>query len=305
MGRVLLGLALSLGCGGSNPEWESPQDAGDADTDSDSDSASTSDTASDSESDSDTPSDTGSDDSRSEGCGKGGATGLRDESLDVAGVTRTYLFSVPEGYDADVALPLIFGWHGAGGRGEDSRNHIRVEQASAGAAIFVYPDALPLPGFAAGWELDEAGRDVALFDALLELVSSDYCVDLGRVFSYGFSFGGYFSNSLGCFRADRLLAIAPIAGGGPPGGCEGTVSVWIAHNQDDDVVAFAEGETARDHWLVSNACGAESAPVDPAPCVEYGGCEEGRRVVFCAPETGGHGSHGYAGAAVWNFFTVR
>jgi hypothetical protein len=42
-----------------------------------------------------------------------------------------------------------------------------IESASAGGAIFVYPDGLPVGDGGTGWDLASSGIDMALFDALV------------------------------------------------------------------------------------------------------------------------------------------
>ncbi|MBL8941616.1 MAG: hypothetical protein JNK45_00650, partial [Myxococcales bacterium] len=131
-----------------------------------------------------------------------------ESSIDVDGVSRTFILSVPAGYDPAVPMPLVFAWHGLGGNAQLARLYFDVEQESAGQAIFVYPDGLPQAssGGATGWDLADDSADVRLFDALLEQTSSTLCLDPARIFSTGHSFGGYMSNALGCFRADVLRA---------------------------------------------------------------------------------------------------
>jgi poly(3-hydroxybutyrate) depolymerase len=229
--------------------------------------------------------------------------------LDVDGTARTFVLSVPEGYDPSVPMPLVFAWHGLGGNGNLARLYFGVEDEASGAAIFVYPDALPMGslGGQTGWELVEGGRDVAFFDALLAHLDSGLCIDHERLFSTGHSFGGYMSNALGCFRGDLLRAIAPVAGGPPIAGecTAGSVAAWIAHGTLDEVVPFSQGEQARDTWVAGNGCGASSAAVAPEPCVAYDGCDPDHGVVWCAhdiPDQSGHLWPPFAAAAIWEFF---
>lgn len=236
-------------------------------------------------------------------------TGLMAQTIDAAGMQRAYDLVVPEGYDPDVAYPLVFAWHGRGGNGELARLYFKVEEASAGQAVFVYPDGLPLADMnnQTGWDLDPANEDVALFDAILADVSARLCIDPARVFSTGHSFGGYMSNTLGCARAGIVRAIAPVAGGGPFGACSGQVAAWLAHGTGDTTVPLSQGEGARDHWLAANTCGESTAPVDPAPCVAYDDCASGFPVHWCQhdePDLGGHGWPDWAGPAIWDFFAA-
>lgn len=233
-----------------------------------------------------------------------------DGGIDVDGTQRTFILSVPEGYDPNVPYALVFAWHGRGGNGQLARLYFGIEEASADQAIFVYPDALPLAsmGGATGWELLDGSSDMQLFDTLLAEMSNNLCVDPDRVFSTGHSFGGYMSNALGCFRADVLRAIAPVAGGPPLQACQSErVAAWMTHGTMDNVVPFAQGEAARDSVLPRNACGAETAPVDPDPCVAYDGCDPDYPVTWCAhdiPDMDGHLWPPFAADAIWAFFAA-
>jgi polyhydroxybutyrate depolymerase len=235
-------------------------------------------------------------------CGMAGAaTGVQRKNLTVDGKPRSYLLSVPATYRAGAPLPLVFAWHGLGGSAMYFRAAHGIEAPAQGAAIFVYPDGLPQPGFGNGngWDLRPEG-DVRFFDALLAEVSGAYCVDKGRVFSMGHSFGGYMTNTLGCLRGAALRGIAPVAGGLPGLMC-GTkpLPAWLTHGNNDPVVMFAEGEKARDHWRTVAGCGQTTQPVEPAGCVAYDGCAA--PVQWCVHQRM-HSWPPFASSAIWKFF---
>lgn len=241
--------------------------------------------------------------STSSGCGNATApTGVTNSDIQANGKARTYVLAVPDGYDANIPLPLVFAWHGLGGSGAGARSYFGIEQQSAGQAIFVYPNGLVVSLGDTGWDLTSNGDDVQLFDAIVDSVEQTYCIDQARIFSTGHSFGGYFSNALGCARAGVLNAIAPVAGGGPfQGTCSGAVAAWITHGSNDSVVAFSQGEGSRDHWLASNGCGTGTSQVTPTPCVAYDGCLASAALHWC-PHDGGHEWPSFAGAGIWSFF---
>jgi polyhydroxybutyrate depolymerase len=159
-----------------------------------------------------------------------------------------------------------------------------------------------------GWDLMPDSEDVQFFDAMLAEVSASLCVDDARVFSAGHSFGGFMSNSIGCYRGGTIRAIAPVAGGGPFWPCSGQVAAWIAHGTLDAVVPFMAGEDSRDFWTERNNCDvAQSEPVDPAPCVAYAGCDGEFPVHWCQhdePELMGHNWPDWAGEGIWAFFSA-
>jgi len=248
------------------------------------------------------------------GCeGPVGTTGQQELSLDVDGLTRTYVLSVPQGYDGSTAMPLVFAWHGLGGDGALARLYFGVEQEADGGAIFAYPDGLPIEsqGGEPGWDLSADGIDVAFFDQLLAELSAAYCVDGARVFSIGHSYGGYMTNRLGCSRADVLRGVGPVAGGPPFGGgqspCTGSMAAFMTHGTFDETVEVDQGIAARDGYLERAGCTMTSAAVEPSPCVAYEGCAADTPVVWCEHDTPAENAHGwpdFVATGLWDFLTT-
>jgi polyhydroxybutyrate depolymerase len=226
--------------------------------------------------------------------------GLTARTLTVGGVARRYQILAP---DSKTPLPVVFVFHGLGGDGDQIRAYLDLEPFAKGAAIFVYPDGLPRAaegGGATAWALD----DIDFFDAMLAEIEGGACVDKARIFATGHSYGAYMSNLVGCERGDVVRAIAPVSGGFVAQTCKGHVAAWLAHGTSDDVVAFSEGEAARDHWLAADGCTATTAPTTPSPCVRYEGCAAGYPVEWC-PFAGTHYPlPAFTAEAIWSFFST-
>lgn len=240
----------------------------------------------------------------SPGCGNtNAATGAEHLEMSVNGTDRTYWRWVPDGYDAQTPIPLIFAWHGSGGDGDEVRRlYFHLEPAVGDGAIIIYPDGLPVNGGSSGWDLDGEGIDVQFFDAMLESVSQDYCIDRERVFSTGYSFGGMFSYALACSRGSELRGIAPTAGAFFGGGtCPTPVPAWIAHAPNDDLVNYSSAQSARDNWLSTNGCGTDTTPTSPDPCVAYD-CPAEAPVHWCVHDEG-HEWPSFASDGIWAFFS--
>jgi poly(3-hydroxybutyrate) depolymerase len=198
--------------------------------------------------------------------------------MDVAGVERTYLRVVPASLDASTPAPLILGFHGGSGTAEQAS---RYGLTGTEAALYVYPQALAFP--AAGgvaWNVSADGNDDEFIDALLVELGQKNCIDTTRVFAAGQSNGAFFVNELGCDRPNVFRAIAPVAGGGPTGGCTKGVSAMLVHGTADTTVLIENGLFSRDYWLRANGCaGASSTPAAGLPCVVYSGCA--KPVLWC------------------------
>ena len=230
-------------------------------------------------------------------------------TIDVGGVMRSYILKIPTNYNANTPYRLIFAWHPGGGtaQGTASGNYYGMDTAANanGRAIFIAPQGLVgningmmLPGWG-----NTNGQDVALARALITWASANLCIDSSRIFAAGFSYGGMFSDTLGCEMPDVFRAVAPMASRLFSNNCvQHNVAAWVAHGDMDTTVATSFGEEARDHFLSVNQCTMTSAATTPSPCVAYSGCDSGYPVHWCA-FPGGHQTPSFAGAGIWSFFS--
>jgi polyhydroxybutyrate depolymerase len=231
---------------------------------------------------------------------------VTDLTISVGGATRTFSLYIPLFYDTSVPAPLAFGFHG--GYGSAAGDQEGVQSMSYDTALFVYPQGNPIStGGPAGWNWTAGSPDVALFDALLTQISSDFCVDSNRLFAFGYDMGGYMANALGCYRGDKLRAIGDMAGGGIDYvGCTGQVAAIYIAGSLDTTVTPGRVAVAREAVMQQNNCGPETAPFDPdpglAPCLRYTGCQTGYDVVWCEVKDLNHDVWSMAGFAVWQLF---
>ncbi|MDB4991605.1 MAG: hypothetical protein JWN04_6783 [Myxococcaceae bacterium] len=246
---------------------------------------------------------------RSAGCGKAhhGTDRFEPLAIEAGGLDRTYSFYVPASYDPARAYPLIFRFHGHGGSG--ASGGLEIEQASAGGALIISPDGL----LAANqtdrtWDPASEAADLAYFDRLLDWAATRYCVDLDRVYAYGFSAGGGMAQRLACRRGDALRAVGTIAAirRGTNERCQGMTAGFLTYGQNDPAVPIAHGVAVRDRLLLQNHCTSESEALGPS-CVRYRHCAAGEPVVWCvtdAPAATAHDPGGVAAARpIWQFFS--
>lgn len=244
-------------------------------------------------------------------CGRAGArTGQWYEEITSRSEARRMYVSVPAGYDPSRAYPVVFGLHGRDYDGIRMRDYLALEsQTPNDWAIFVYPDALRRmwsPTFSAvGWQngpvasmtSDYGGTDdLAFIDDAVAWVRAHYCVDDARIFATGQSWGGDFSNVVGCFRGETFRAVAPVAANGDyylpvradaAAPCVGHPAVWAFHGVADPSFTLSLGERYRDFWVRRNGCDATRATalritdaMSDDACVEYPGCGQPTR--WCA-----------------------
>jgi poly(3-hydroxybutyrate) depolymerase len=244
----------------------------------------------------------------SAGCG-GAIQESGERALSVEGRERAYIASVPKAYDQKTPYPVVFGFHGKHRSHEQCRDvDCRgLHESFSEQAIMVYMKSL-----GAGWY--EPGRafldNDPFFDAALERIMGEFCVDKSRVVVAGGSSGGFFANHLACTRGNQQLASIAVGGGpGAPEGtkCQAPVAALVVHGVDDPHVPFPKGEAARDAFLKRNGCTANTVPPllevhakvrrerdsgqETYGCVNYQGCRQGLLVQWCE-----HGEGGYDGS---------
>lgn len=235
----------------------------------------------------------------SSGCGF--STGELGSSIIIEDETRTFVLSLPTNYDPQNAYPLIFAWHGRGGSGSVAQSYFGLQEIAGSEAIIVYPNGLPQEDHNGdtGWEIRASGSDIIFFDKLYEYMTENSCVDLDRVYSTGHSFGGFMTNFLGCQRTNVLNAIAPVAGGGPWGNCQGSLATILIHGNNDNIVELSEGESSLSKWQMKNDCSDSSTSSSDGYCVSYDNCTN--PVEWCE-FSGGHMWPSFAAETIWNFF---
>ncbi|HKU42947.1 MAG TPA: hypothetical protein VJR89_32530, partial [Polyangiales bacterium] len=207
---------------------------------------------------------------------------------------RQYIVHIPPGSDANRGLPVVFVFHGAGGKGSDMQLATNFDAlADMQPAITVYPDG---QAGNAPWNVGRnvcppgnfvstGADDVAYLEAMLDDIERDQCLDRGRVFATGFSMGGYFSNELGCkLGRNGLRAIAPHSGGAHSGPCQGgALPVLLLHGDADSLINYRCGTQARDYWLERNGCSPEydTWNFTGGQCQFHRGCATDAPVVLC------------------------
>lgn len=237
-------------------------------------------------------------------CDKAGATGDFEETLEVAGKTRSYVIHIPT-EAATKTVALVFAFHGDGGNGKSLRQSLKLEEQTKGEAIVVYPTA-----DGGSFDLEKQGdanADIAFVDALITKLKAEHCIT--KVFATGFSRGAYFTNHLGCYRGAELAAIAAHGGGGPYSApyqngdlqCPSAPTAsLVVHGLEDKSVAPSEGQKSIDQWSRTLSCASTSKASEPSPCVIYDGCSKPLEV--CKVPGLGHSIWDKGIEKTWSFF---
>jgi poly(3-hydroxybutyrate) depolymerase len=273
---------------------------------------------------------TGSTDGGGETAGPVGCTGnARPASspssgylaIDVKGITRQYVLELPTSYDGITPVPVLFAFHGSGTSGQEflGQSYGNVRDGAAGRVLLLGPNALSWNGetawvdpFSGDQGNGVTGADVDLFDALMDHLMANYCIDAGRVFAMGHGDGAIISNQLACLRGNVLRGVGSFAGAGPEAnpttGCTGKVAAFIGHNPKEGDTAECANVSGGDcpwtllwadtgwpttqYWTKKNGCGdpgampttpfaGDAETGNPLPCQSFSGCSDKYPVTLC------------------------
>jgi len=240
---------------------------------------------------------------------------------------------LPASIESGQRVPLVIGLHPSGGSGRSFGEDTDLVAAATtkGFAVLLPDGAIRaddgggffwnIPGvpLSSGAEVPPGTRDDVRFLAdAIDGAVADHCIDARRIYVTGFSGGARMSSLVACRLADRVAAVAPVAGlrAGRAAGPEFSepdvadcrparaVRVLAIHGTDDRSNPFSGGggvrwgysvEAAAARWASLDHC--ERAPrsekVSPhVTRVQYGACERGSTVVLYridAPESQGGG----------------
>ncbi len=237
----------------------------------------------------------------SRGCRAGTLSAATGSRLEIDG--RSVLLDAPA-TPADRPLPLVVALHGFRSDPADLRAGSRLDGVSRGQDVIVaYPAGRPdvelLGTRGRGWDLrpdQTADRDFVRL--LLDRLGADRCVDRRRIYVAGFSNGGFAASLLGCQLADRVAAVATVAGGLDLGGCTPgrPVPILFISGSADRVVPSELVRGGVAWWVARNRCGG-SATADG--CTRWTGCAAD--VAACVGPQG-HRWPPDATDRIWRFF---
>jgi polyhydroxybutyrate depolymerase len=133
--------------------------------------------------------------------------------------TREYILYIPNSYDGTSDIPLLFNFHGFDGDASEYMNYADMRSlAESENFMLVYPQGTLIEGYS-HWNaaLDSPDNksdadDLGFIEALINQLSSDFMIDLERIYACGYSNGGMFSYALACYKSDLLAAVGSVSG---------------------------------------------------------------------------------------------
>ena len=145
--------------------------------------------------------------------GSGGAyPGNQSRTITVSGLgSQTYYLYIPNSYNPATPMPVMFGFHGAGGTGTSpaAAQQVRNDWATVAATGNFIVVAQASTGSGGGWLLS---NDVAILNDIITDVFSRYNIEQKKVYAWGFSAGGHILHTLALSNSDFFAGYAVNAG---------------------------------------------------------------------------------------------
>lgn len=260
------------------------------------------------------------------------------QSIRIGSTNRSYTLYTPKGYAPGKKLPLVYVLHGFTQTAADISRYSAFNPLADSFGFFaVYPSGISNgwntnSGFPGGSTADDVGFIRILTDSLI----ARFGIDGDRVYSCGFSAGGFMSHRLACELSDRIAAIASVAGTMSDAAFKAcnpgrAVPVLHIHGTSDLVVAYSGGlsnisaDKLMQFWVNKAACNQTPAKINIPDRVQegstaqwqrYGPCNQSLEMAHIAVNNGGHTWPGSsnsgvgttnmdfsASAEIWQFFS--
>jgi polyhydroxybutyrate depolymerase len=234
-------------------------------------------------------------------------------TIDVNGVSRTYLLHVPPGQSGK-HLPAFILMHGSGSTDAQQERYSNFDAfAQAHGLVVMYPNGIDKhwnDGRVIGHE--SMADDIGFLKAMLAAVDSQGLIDPKRVYAAGISNGGFMAQHMACVMPEALAGIAVIAATQPvDAACpsprpmpviffHGTADKFVPFNGGPIAPQFGNRGTAISNaqavaiWQKRNGCGAATRTQLPAKedpltvTVETYSCPAGRGLENVIVDGGGH-----------------
>jgi polyhydroxybutyrate depolymerase len=236
---------------------------------------------------------------------------------------RPFTLYTPSSYRDDAPMPLVILLHGLGQSGELVEEYFQLRPlADLQGFLYTHPDGTAHPAGDRFWDATDAccglgstADDVAYLTSIIDEVSETRNVDSSRIYVMGHSNGGFMSYRMACDAAERIAAIASVAGAtwADVSKCNpsepvsvlhvhGTADVAIAYDgaTPPDTGAYPGAATSIATWANYNGCGAESLttagtldldaslPGEETVMTRVDGCPDGVGVELWTLQGGSH-----------------
>ncbi|MDG1822117.1 MAG: PHB depolymerase family esterase [Flavobacteriaceae bacterium] len=195
------------------------------------------------------------------------AAGTFLRRIEVEGETREYLIHIPDSYDSTKSVPIVLNFHGFGGSVSEFINDADMRSlAESDTFILIYPQGSNLNGFShwnacpIGGDNKSDADDFGFVESMITEISSQYNVDMERIYAAGYSNGGMMAYGLANYKSDLIAAVASVSGAMLD--CTGSTShpmpVVHLHGTSDGVLPYngssdwSSVQSTLDYWINFN-----------------------------------------------------
>ena len=183
------------------------------------------------------------------------------------GINREYVLYIPNSYDGTSSVPLMLNFHGFGGSASDYMQEADMRSlAEADTFILIYPQGSCLDGSShwnpcpTGGDNKSTADDLGFVESMISEISSQYNLDMERIYAAGYSNGGMMAYGLAHYKSDLIAAVASVSG--VMLDCTGPTShpmpVVHLHGTSDGVLPYngnsyySSAQNTLDHWINFN-----------------------------------------------------
>ena len=233
-------------------------------------------------------------------------------SFEFEGLQRNYSLFLPNDYTDTIKFPLVIYLHCYGWSASQGKNYTQLHLvADTSGFIVVYPSAEPDwnsgIGDGPGWPTSNFD-DVGFINALIDTLSNHYSLDLDRIYTCGYSNGGFMAYKLACQLSHRIAAIASVGGvmststlancnsGNtmPVLQIHGTADPWVSMYGD---MGWHSVNETLSYWTNINNCVEADTTILPdlnqtdgcsVEKISYTNCSDESDVIFYKVIDGGH-----------------
>ena len=188
------------------------------------------------------------------------------------GINREYVLYIPSSYNGTSAVPLMLVFHGFGGtasefmNGSMDGNSDMRPLAESDTFILVYPQGSCSDGSShwnpcpTGGDNKSTADDVGFVESMISEISSEYNVNMERIYAAGYSNGGMMAYGLANYKSDLIAAVASVSGSmlDCPGPTSHPMPIVHLHGTSDDVIPYngssdwSSAESTLDYWINFN-----------------------------------------------------
>jgi len=235
-----------------------------------------------------------------------------NESVVIGKVTRRWIVHLPTNYNPNTQYPLFINMHGFTSNGNQQMSYSGFNEiANEKGAIAVYPNGVDKRwnsgiNFGIESDIDDVGFLSMLIDRMILLYNADPI----KVYSIGYSAGGFMSYRMACERANRIAAIGPVVASITNSTYETCVPARpfpiIAFNGTSDALTSFGGiagnfpaiKDIMAFWSQKNGCdinpdttavpNTNTTDLCTATKIEYKNCSDGVQQILYRINGGGH-----------------